>query len=247
MSNSLRSAPSVQQPNTRKGPSVSPVRSCIPRGPWEEVVIDTLELGPQCRSGCHCVLVCVDTYTKWLEVIPIPRHDAASVAVAFIKICQVWGAPRIMRPDNGSEFCNAIVKSLFNALGVRVRTGAVRHPQSQGSAERANPTVLALIRKTLDATEDWQEAIGMLLFQYRNPPHSATGLTPMQAMVGWQPSHLILQGQDDRKHELSAWVAKLVTQSAKVRDYLDDYYSRNDMPDDDEALCPYAVGDAVLL
>ena len=87
----------------------------------------------------------------------------------------------------------------------------------------------------------------MLLFQYRNWSHSATGLVPMQAVVGWQPSHLILQGQDDREHELSAWLAKLGTQSAKVRDYLDEYYSCNDMPDDDEALCLYAVGNTALL
>ena len=85
--------------NHRNNPSVNPVCSCIPNGPWEEVVIDTLELGPQRYSSCHCVFVCVDTYTKWLEVIPLPRHDAVSVAVAFTKICQVWGAPRILQSN----------------------------------------------------------------------------------------------------------------------------------------------------
>ena len=51
-------------------------------------------------------------------------------------MCCDFGAPRIVRCYNGTEFRNAIVATLFEAFGVAVAHGAVRHPQSQGAAER---------------------------------------------------------------------------------------------------------------
>ena len=72
--------------------------------------MDTLELGSS-GGQFHCVLVCLDMFSKWVEVIPLPRHDGASVAEAFLKICLRFGAPRVVRSDNGTEFQNAIVST----------------------------------------------------------------------------------------------------------------------------------------
>jgi len=149
--------------------------------------MDTLELGLDRSHKYHCVLVCVDSFTKWVEVAPLRRHDALSVADAFAKMCLRWGVPDVVRTDNGTEFRNAIVESLFRLYGIRVHTGAVRHPQSQGSAERFNRTLIGLIRKVLDSSTNWEADLETLLFFYRNRPHGATALSPMVAMVGWQP------------------------------------------------------------
>ena len=207
--------------NTSRGPSVRATRACSPGRPWSEVVLDTLELGAQGSSSNHCVLICVDTFSKWLELVPLRRHDALSVASAFVKICAVWGAPDIVRTDNGTEFQNAIVETFYKVMGVRVRTGAVRHPQSQGSAERANRTIIGMIRKVLYASDDWEAAIDLLLFQYRNRPHSTTGLTPTEVMIGWKPVHLILQSHNEA-YSLSAWVDRLQQRSAAIRDLIDE-------------------------
>ena len=170
--------------NPRKGPSVPPTRADIPGRPWSEVVIDTLELGTDHSGRYHCVLVCVDSFTKWVEVCPLRQHVAASVAAAFTVLCPRWGAPDVVRMDSGTEFVNAIVESLFWLLGIRVRTSVSRHPQSQGSVERFNRTLLGLVRKVLDESSDWRADLDVLLFHYRNRPHSITKISPMMAMVG---------------------------------------------------------------
>ena len=87
-------------------------------------------------------------------------------------MCLRWGAPEVVRLDNGTEFSNAIVESLFRLLGVCVNTGAVRHPQSQGAVERVNRTLLGLIRKVLDSSSNWREDLDILLHYYRNRPHT---------------------------------------------------------------------------
>ena len=92
-----------------------------------------------------------------------------------------------MRTDNGSEFCNAVVASSFRTFGTMVLTRAVRHPESQGSAEHFSCTFLTLIRKTIDDSLDWKEDLEILLHHYHMQPHCLTGMAPMEAMVGWMP------------------------------------------------------------
>ena len=230
--------------NPRKGPMVSATRASIPGRPWGEVVIDVLELGADHGSE-HCVLMCVDTFTKWVEVVPLKRHSADSVAAAFISLCERWGAPDIIRTDNGTEFRNVIVDSLFRLMGVRVQHGAVHHPQSQGSAERANRTLIGLIRKVLEPSSDWRRDLGMLLFYYRTRPHSATGMSPMMAMVGWQPSHLVV-AEDTGADNMSSWAEQMSKRSARIRDVVEEHLSAADFQEVPER-CPYDVGNAVLL
>ena len=133
----------------------------MPDGPWDIVQIDTL--GDSRNGQFNCVLVCVDMFTKWNGVVSLRHHDAESVAAAFVSVCTRWGPPAVVRNDNGSEFINAIINAVFEAFGMQVRHGAVRHPQSQGAVERFNRTLLTLNRKTLDDADDWLSAIDTML------------------------------------------------------------------------------------
>ena len=130
----------------------------------------------------------------------------ARYSICCLGICEdlcCLGVPDIVCMDNGTEFQNAIVETLYKVMGVRVHTGAMRPPQSQRSAERANRTIIGMSRKVLYASDDWEAAIDLLLFQYHNRPHSTTGLTPPEAMIGWKPPHLILQSHSEA-YSLSA-------------------------------------------
>ena len=92
------------------------------------------------------VLVCVDHFTKWVEVAPLRRVDGPCVGQAFAGICSRWGPPRVLRCDNGKEFVNAVTTALFEAFGVVVRHGAVRHPQSQGSCLKRLEWLCAMVQ-----------------------------------------------------------------------------------------------------
>lgn len=229
----------------KRGEVVPPTRDAMPGGPWTSVQIDTLELG-YCHNGqSHCVLVCIDMFSKWVEVLPLKRHDAASVAAAFVSVCARWGPPTVVRSDNGSEFVNAVMTAVFEAFGVHVRHGAVRHPQSQGMVERFNRTLLTLIRKTLEDAEDWKSALDMLVYFYRIRPHASTKLSPMEAMVGWEPGNLLVQRTIDEP-SLSAWVDRQKKQAARIRDHVQEELSALDFIDVPSE-CPFQIGDHVLL
>ena len=76
-----------------KGVSADASHLVVADGPWSVVVIDTLELGVNQSGEYHCVLVCMVTFTKWVEVVPLRQHDAASVAEAFVGLCTLWARP----------------------------------------------------------------------------------------------------------------------------------------------------------
>ena len=229
----------------RCGEVVPPTRAAMPDVPWDIVQINTLELGDSRNGQFHCVLVCVDMFTKWVEVVPLRRHDADSVVAAFVSVCTRWGPPAVVRSDNGSEFINAIMTAVFEAFGVQVRHGAVRHPQSQVAVERFNRTLLTLIRKTLDDADDWLSAIDTMLYFYGISPHAATKLSPMEAMVGWESKNLLVKRHSDEP-SLSAWVDKQTKQAARIRDHVAEEISAVDFVDV-PAGCPYQVGDHMLL
>ena len=231
--------------NPRGGATVPPTRGVLPSRPWSCVQIDTLELGGCRHDQYRCVLVCVDMFTRWVEIVPLRRHDAASVSAAFVSMCTRWGPPEVVRSDNGSEFVNSVMTAVYQAFGVEVRRGAVRHPQSQGMAERFNRTLLTLVRKTLEEADDWKTAIDLLLYFYRVRPHVATKLSPMEAMVGWEPNNLLVQ-MPDNEPTLSAWVDRQRKQAARIRDFVEEELSAHDFLDAQSA-CPYQVGDRVLL
>lgn len=58
-----------------------------------------------------------------------------------------WGAPSILQSDNGREFVAAIIDALVAIWpSCKIVHGRPRHPQSQGSVERANADVENMLR-----------------------------------------------------------------------------------------------------
>ena len=121
--------------NAWRGGQAGRVRADVPSRPWQEAVMDTLQIATDRSGQFYCVLVLVDAFSKWAEVVPLRHQDARSVAEAFSTVCLKRGPPDVVRVDNGTEFANAIVESVrvLKTFGFRVRTGAVRHPQLQYS------------------------------------------------------------------------------------------------------------------
>ena len=151
-------------------------------------------------------------------------------------MCLRWGVLDVVRMDNGTEFVNTVVESLLQLLGVHVWTGAVHHPKPQGSAERFNRTLLGRIRKTLTDSSDWRADIDILLFQYRNRPHSTTQISPMMAMSGWQPQHIAVDNVEEAC-SLSQWSTELSARVARVHDLIDCELSARDFIDQPEVQC----------
>ena len=62
--------------------------------PFQQWSIDTIPLGD------ISLVVCVDTFSKWVEVLELESRNAEKVWLAFFKEVICWyGVPRVVRTD----------------------------------------------------------------------------------------------------------------------------------------------------
>ena len=215
----------------------------IPSRPWEIVHADTLTIpGHDHFIG---VLVMFDMFTKWSEVIPIRSHRAEEIAQCIISACYKWGPMTVLRCDNGREMVNHITTKLFDRFGVKVLKGAVRHPQSQGGAERFHRTFLGLVRKVLDDASEWPLMIDSLLYSYRTRHCSAIGMSPMLAMCGWTP-RTQSPWLDNRCWSTNDWVSQQQQKRAVMSSLIEECLSEVDREWKPPLTCHFSVGDSVL-
>ncbi len=81
----------------------------LPDGPFDVVGIDLLQL-PRSTQGSVYVLVCVDHFSRFVVLTPLPNKSATTVAHALVShlFCP-YTTPRVLLSDNGTEFKNQVL------------------------------------------------------------------------------------------------------------------------------------------
>ena len=171
----------------RKSPASAPLHPWEwPARPWARIHID--HAGP--FQG-KLFLVVVDAHSKWLEVVPVPNTTSETTISTLRSIFATHGLPEMLVSDNGSSFTSAEFQDFIKRNGIRHVTSAPYHPASNGLAERAVQTFKDALKKATSG--DLQTRLARFLFQYRITPHSTTGISPAELMIGRRPrSHLDL-------------------------------------------------------
>ena len=82
------------------------------------------------------------TFVKKHTEGALPTKEAHSVAVALrARVFAIFGSPRVLVSDNGSEFVNEIFANLLDVYKTVHRTTVAYHPSSNGLVERRNGTL----------------------------------------------------------------------------------------------------------
>ena len=97
------------------------------------------------------------------------------------------GCPLILQHDNGSEFIGRIVRKLKELWpGCICVRGRPRHPQTQGSIERANSDVQKILGAWMKTHQSkcWSIGIHWVAWTKNNRYHHTTMYTPYQLQYG---------------------------------------------------------------
>ena len=118
---------------------------------------------------------------------PLTSKRAAEVAYQLLDIFLLLGAPEILQSDNGSEFTAGVITELKLLWPDLVMVhGKPRHPQSQGSVERANCDIKDMLVAWLsdNNTTDWTVGLKFVQFQKNSSFHSGIQRSPFTALFG---------------------------------------------------------------
>ncbi|XP_068220266.1 KRAB-A domain-containing protein 2-like [Palaemon carinicauda] len=118
---------------------------------------------------------------------PLTSKRAAEVAFQLADIYLLLGAPVILQSENGSEFTAQIItelRSLWPELSIV--HGKPRHPQSQGSVERANGDIKDMLVAWMadNNSTDWATGIKFVQFSKNSAYHAGIKRSPYAAMFG---------------------------------------------------------------
>ncbi len=111
-----------------------------------------------------------------------------------------FGLPLRVNSDCGTHFTADIMQEVWKLLGVQAKLHISHHPISSGQVERANKTVVSMLKKYVSANQkDWDIKLPLVLMAARATPHQSTGVPPFTLMTGRNMTlllHLLYQPGD---------------------------------------------------
>ena len=124
----------------------------------------------------------MDSHSKWIEVDVIKSTDAKSTIAVLRRLFATHGLPKIVVSDNGTGFASNEFDEFLKGNGIRHVFSAPYHPSSNGQAERVVRTLKDALKRLKEG--DTEAQLCRFLFKYRITPHSTTGVSPAELLVG---------------------------------------------------------------
>ena len=189
----------------------------------ERVHVD--QMGPlkSCTENKY-ILVMSDSFTKWLELTPIPDKSAETVARAMNERWFYRNSPMdVLVTDNGKEFDNETVKQLCNNFGVKHRFTSPYHPQTNAQCERQNRTILSYLRNFVDkSTLDWEGKLPSCQYSFNSQRHQSTKYLPYYLRHFQDPTIPFRQLENPGRNYSENWANEaLLTQEQVWSDVYD--------------------------
>ena len=180
----------------------------IPKRPGQSIAMDFLNI--QCQSidpvthlMCDSLMVINCRQAKLAVVIPTQKTiTAKDTAQLFIHHWyRRFGIPDEIVSDRDPKFISEYWTHFTKELGIVQKLSSSYHPQTDGSTERINRSILQMLRAELirKPHKEWANKIPEIEFNYNARHHDSIGMAPFQAMYGFIPSFGEYQGWNKRQ------------------------------------------------
>ncbi|SGY81088.1 BQ5605_C009g05455 [Microbotryum silenes-dioicae] len=148
-------------------------------------------------QGRKAYLAIVDQYSTAKWTFPLKTKLAEEVTRVWIAFRQGaekndWSEIKRVRTDNGTEFTNKLIGADFQSQGILHETSAPYTPQQNGTVERFNGSLMAIIRAVLAASKlswkYWSYALAYATFVANRVLHTKLeGKTAYEVFYGKKP------------------------------------------------------------
>ena len=150
------------------------------------------------NSGRFFVLF-KDDFSGWYVVhILKQKSEVPSLFINYVALLrkETGKEVKILRSDNGGEFCSTDFKNWLAKTGIRHETSSPHTPQQNGVSERANRTIMEAVRSQMHSKSIpltlWGEMVVGTVYVLNRSLSSTSSVTPFETWYGRKPdvSHL---------------------------------------------------------
>ena len=171
----------ARRKRTRNMNAADPGRASNAEYPWHKIAIDTVMTGQRSKDGYTVILTILDVFTRWVLAIPLRKATGDEVSKALFKhVFCMFGKPKEVISDNGSEFMNSTVKIMLEKWDIRYHFTGGYQPQAcpVERYHRFMNNVMTMLCNKYGA--DWPEYLSIACFVYNSSTCEATGYTPYE-------------------------------------------------------------------
>ena len=151
-----------------------------PTRPWARLHLDFAG-----RFEGKNILIAIDAHSKWVEAVCTPSTSSSAIIEELRTLFAKFGLPESVVTDNGTGFVSQEFETFLKNNGIRHTTSVPYHPASNGLAERAVEIVKKGLKKVTVGSMNTR--LAKVLFTYRITPHSTTGTSPAELLLGRRP------------------------------------------------------------
>ena len=143
-------------------------------------------------SSNSYVLVCVDVFSRFVTLTPMPDAAAATTFSAFDSgWVGLFGLPEGVTSDGGSHFKGDFFEAL-GRLGVAHHTTTPYHPQSNGVVERVIRVVCEALKTKCDgSTDQWELHVPSVQLSINLALNRSIGVAPADVVFTFTPRSLL--------------------------------------------------------
>lgn len=153
--------------------------------PFQHLIIDCVGPLPPSKSGSAYLLTVMCQNTRYPAAYPLRSITTRAIVKAMTQFISVFGIPRVIQSDQGSNFTSHMFKEVLQQLGVKQNQSSAYHPQSQGALERFHQTLKSLLRAyCVELKGDWEEGLPWLMLAAREVVQDSLGFSPNQLVFG---------------------------------------------------------------
>jgi hypothetical protein len=152
--------------------------------PLEEIAMDTI--GPLLAdmNGNHYILVIVDSFSRWTELVPMKTTSGEETALAVLDFCTRYGTPKRIASDKGTQFANAVIKQLQDHLQTGTRLTTTANHQENGIAENRIKFVRRLLAAYQQKPPQYDVACMLIRRTINSRRHATLGMSPADIQFG---------------------------------------------------------------